>query len=116
MVFFHPAPVLPRISEIVSELPHLVVHSRQGDEALVVVQPHAVLDVLAVLGVLGVRVAVVLHLEGDVILRQVTTMLNLVQTSSSPFRFPFARPWTFLGWQRSPKGSKQFNAVCALLC
>ena len=67
VVFFLSAPVLPRISEVISELPHLVVHSRESDEALVVVQPHAVLDVLAVLGVLGVSVAVVFHLKRSII-------------------------------------------------
>ena len=42
---------------------HLFVHSGERDECVVTVQEDGVLDVLPVVGMLGIRVAEVLHLK-----------------------------------------------------
>ena len=54
-------PGIVQLDRVVQEL-ELLVHAAEGDEVLLAVQVHRVLDVLPVLGVLGVGVAVVAHL------------------------------------------------------
>ena len=54
---------LPGIFEVCARLVlDLVVHSREGDQSLVIFQWHGVLNVLTVVGVLSIGVSVVFHL------------------------------------------------------